>query len=143
MTTARRLRWFAQPEIAAYCADALREACEAERFTLAAYCFMPNHVHILVLSETETDLIQLVHRFKQRTGWWFKRQSAAGGLKASPTDATSALWQRSYHDHVLRRDEDIASVVRYILENPVRAGLKSSAEEYPFSWSIAGVSELA
>ena len=143
MTTARRLRWFAQPEIAAYYADALREACETEQFTLAAYCFMPDHVHVLVLSETETALIGLVHRFKQGTGWWLKRQSAAGGLKASPTDANGALWQRSYYDHVLRRDEDIASVVRYILENPVRAGLVSSAEEYPYSWSIAGVSELA
>ncbi len=51
------------------------------------------------------------------------------------------LRQKSYYDHVLRRDEDAGDVVRCILENPVRAGLASSTGEYPLAWSAFGVPE--
>jgi len=46
------------------------------------------------------------------------------------------LWQRSYFEHVLRDDEDPFQVARYILDNPVRAGLVQSPENYPFLGSL-------
>ncbi len=123
----------------------LRQACEKEGFTLAAYCFMPDHAHLLVQTETESDLVRLIHRFKQETGWWFRTRGEAGGLKASPTSpgARPRLWQKSYYDHVLRRDEELSEVIRYILENPVRAGLVASCDDYPYAWSSFGVPEAA
>ena len=42
----------------------------------------------------------------------------------------SALWQRGYHDHALRKDEDIKDVARYIVANPVRAGLVARVGDY-------------
>jgi REP element-mobilizing transposase RayT len=45
-------------------------------------------------------------------------------------------WQKDFYDHVIRTNEDIAAQVRYILDNPVRKGLASSWEEYPFKGSI-------
>ncbi len=45
-------------------------------------------------------------------------------------------WRKDYYDHVIRTREDIASQVRYILDNPVRKGLVSSWQEYPFKGSI-------
>lgn len=42
------------------------------------------------------------------------------------------LWQASFYDHVLRDDETDLFVIRYILENPVRAGLVERCEDYPF-----------
>jgi hypothetical protein len=67
-------------------------------------------------------------------------QTDAGALKGSPTDGLhhAALWQKSYHDHILRKEEAVADVVRYILENPVRAGLVDSIGEYPHAWSAFG-----
>jgi len=44
-------------------------------------------------------------------------------------------------DHVLRRDEDLESVRRYIRENPVRAGLVDVPEDYPFSGSLVAERE--
>ena len=41
------------------------------------------------------------------------------------------LWQRSYWDHVLRRDEDVRIVAEYIVQNPVRAGIVDEACRYP------------
>jgi len=40
------------------------------------------------------------------------------------------------YDHVLRKEESIEGVARYILDNPVRKGLVSDYKEYPFSWSF-------
>ena len=104
---------------------------------------MPDHVHLLVLTDAENDLVRLIHQFKQQTAWWFRNQPKAGGLKASPTSPTTRpnLWQKSYYDHVLRQDEDVADVVRYIWENPVRAGLVSSPNGYPYTWSAFGMPE--
>ncbi|MDZ4277654.1 MAG: transposase [Dehalococcoidia bacterium] len=142
-TTEGRRPWFRRADVAAHCAEQLKSACAAGGFGLTAYCFMPDHVHFLVLNEREGDLVRFMHRFKQRTGWWFRNRYLAGGLKASPTDARPSLWQKSYYDHLLRRGEDVAEVVRYILENPVRAGLAATAEEYPYAWSAFGVPQPA
>ena len=45
-------------------------------------------------------------------------------------------WQKDFYDHVIRKSEDIAVQVRYILDNPVRKGLVPTWEEYPFKGSI-------
>jgi putative transposase len=46
------------------------------------------------------------------------------------------LWQRYGYEHVVRDDEKTRVVARYIFENPVRAGLVRSPEEYPFIGSV-------
>ena len=46
------------------------------------------------------------------------------------------LWRLGYFEHVLRDEEDTVAVARYILGNPVRAGMVSSPEEYPFLGSM-------
>ena len=42
------------------------------------------------------------------------------------------MWARSFHDHALRRDENLLTVARYIVANPIRAGLVRRVGEYPF-----------
>lgn len=49
----------------------------------------------------------------------------------------SRLWQRYSYEHVLRGDEETLGVARYILENPVRAQLVTTVQEYPFLGSKA------
>mgnify|MGYP001558879990 FL=1 len=45
-------------------------------------------------------------------------------------------WQKDFYDHVMRKHEDIVAQVKYVLDNPVRKGLVSTWEEYPFKGSI-------
>jgi REP element-mobilizing transposase RayT len=85
-----------------------------------AYCLMPDHLHVLVRSPML--LGQIVRSLKTFT----TRSSHATGFHGK-------LWQDDYHDHILRRTEDAADIARYILDNPVRAGLVEHAEEYPWS----------
>lgn len=67
-----------------------------------------------------SDLRALAHKAKQLSAYDYRRRERR------------RLWQPSYWDHVLREDESILPFVRYILENPVRAGLVDSREEYPY-----------
>lgn len=109
----------------------LRAAAEMG-FAVIAYCFMPDHVHLVVEGLTETaDLKRFVHRAKQFSGYHFSKLKKA------------RLWQRYSYERVLRDDEGTQNVVRYVLENPVRAGLVKHPREYPFlGSSIYSVNDL-
>ena len=103
----------------------LRAACE-ERFALVAYCFMPDHAHLLIEAEQESSNGRaFIKRAKQFSGFYYSQQFGR------------RLWQRYGFEHVLRNDEATLSVARYILENPVRAGLVSCVEDYQFLGSTA------
>ena len=132
ITTYRRTPWFGDVAVAEYCAGALKEAADQESFRVYAYCFMPDHLHLLVGADADANLVRFVKNFKQSTGWWFHNRHLAGSLKASPT----SLWHKSYHDHVVRSEEDLLQVAKYIVGNPVRAGLVESAQDHPFSGSL-------
>ncbi|MGB5161465.1 MAG: transposase [Thermoanaerobaculia bacterium] len=86
--------------------------------TLAA-CLMPDHLHWLLSDASRAQ--EAVSRFKSvstRTSWSQGRHGK--------------LWQRSFWDHVIRRQEDLKAVAEYIIQNPVRQGLVREAREYPF-----------
>jgi len=93
-------------------------------FATVAYCFMPDHVHLLIEAQSEaSDCRQFIKRAKQFSGYYFKQKFG------------KALWQRYGFEHVLRDEEATLGVARYILENPVRAGLVARVEDYPFAGS--------
>ena len=56
--------------------------------------------------------------------------------KGQVSVAFTICLKKDFYDHVIRKSEDIVVQVRYILDNPVRKGLVSSWEEYPFKGSI-------
>ena len=102
----------------------LRAAMD-EKFTVIAYCYMPDHLHLLVNGEEEnSDCRTFIKRSKQFSGFYY--QMAFG----------RRLWQRYEYEHVLRADESLLSVARYILENPVRARIVTSVCDYPFTGSF-------
>jgi REP element-mobilizing transposase RayT len=91
-------------------------ACE-----VLAWVLMPDHLHMLV-AMTHVELPALVGGLKGRT---------ARLLNAS-LGRSGRLWQRGFHDHALRVEEDIVSAARYIVANPLRARLVEKIGEYPF-----------
>jgi putative transposase len=93
---------------------------------ITAYCFMPDHVHALVIGvEMDASVVQFVKMAKQRSGYWFTQS------RQQP------LWQEGYYDRVLRNDETIRKVIAYVIGNPLRAGLVERIEDYPFLGSAA------
>jgi putative transposase len=99
----------------------IRRAAAQEQFAIPAYCFMPDHLHLLVEGLTDTsNCLRFIRRAKQLSGFHYSREWQ------------QTLWQRYGFEHVLRSDEDTHRVARYIFENPIRAGLVSCAEQYEF-----------
>ena len=121
MCTHQRQRTFRSTMIVNRVLYHLKQAVAGAGFEITAYCFMPDHLHLLTegLSE-DADLRRFVHEFKQRSAFEYKRATG------------QPLWQPRYHDHVLRDDEATKSVAGYIIQNPVRAGLVEDPRRYPF-----------
>ncbi len=120
--TRDRVRVFAKPAVAEGAVDVLRERSAFHLVRVLAFCVMPDHVHIMLSPSRTCDVPTFVGQFKnlaQRRGWTL-------GVRG-------AFWQQSFHDRVLRRDDDVATVASYILDNPVRAGLVRCSREYAFS----------
>jgi putative transposase len=110
---------FCDGDVAAAVIAQFRRTAKKTEFALLAYCLMPDHAHLLVEgTSAAADLRSFAARAKQTTGQTYARR------------ARRLLWQERYYERVLRADEDARAVARYILENPVRAGLRTPAE-YP------------
>jgi putative transposase len=116
---------FTTATIVAEAIEQILLAAKACGFEILAYCFMPDHLHLLVEGRSDdSDLTRFVHQLKQRTSFTYRRHHQ------------NRLWQEGYFEHVLRDDEVTQTVAKYIFANPVRAGLVKEPLDYPFSGSL-------
>jgi REP-associated tyrosine transposase len=120
VSAARGHRPFTSTVAVRDCLQALSEACAEHRFTIRAYCFMRDHLHLLVEGSQDSSLVPFMKHFKQLSSYRHKQRT--GRL----------LWHRSYHDHVLRKEEEPRTTAEYIWNNPIRAGLAASRGTDPF-----------
>jgi REP element-mobilizing transposase RayT len=122
--------WMIRQEIAHLIAGALRfSADNLSQFALHAFVVMPNHVHMLVTPQIPASkFMQTLKGFTAREA---NRMLAREGQR---------FWQHESYDHWVRGDEQFGRIVRYIEENPVRAGLAASPEEYRWSSAYRGAS---
>ncbi|NOR17170.1 hypothetical protein GQ543_05615 [candidate division WOR-3 bacterium] len=105
--------------------DVLREKSKLFIFKVWAYCFMPNHLHLLLEGEDySSDMKKFISSFKQHTGYYYKKKM--GGR----------LWQVNFYEHVLRKEEETISIAYYIFNNPVRKGLVNDYKKYEFLGSF-------
>ena len=129
LTTHGRGVFFNVPVRVGAFVDALRLQTARMHYMVYAFCVMPDHVHVLCQPNAERpiSLISFVQQLKSGAS---RRLHLLG--------AAERIWQRGFHDHILRREENIAEVVNYILANPVRAGLTTDYAVYPYSYA-AGI----
>ena len=85
-----------------------------------AWVVMPDHLHWLIQLQ-EIPLPKLVLQLKSR--------SAIAINKAR--NASGRVWQKGFHDHALRKEEGLTATARYIVANPLRAGLVQRVGDYP------------
>jgi REP element-mobilizing transposase RayT len=91
---------------------------------MLAWVLMPDHWHGMLQLGRE-PLPRAMNRFKALGTQALRRECGAAG----------SVWARGFHDHALRSDEDMHAVARYIVANPVRAGLVKSVMSYPY-WNV-------
>jgi putative transposase len=103
--------------VAAAVADSIRYH-DGNWFDVIAYCIMPNHVHLVITplrksENQEYSLAEILHNIKRNSA---KRANQILGR-------TGAFWQHESYDHVVRNDAELERIVKYVLYNPVKAGL--------------------
>ena len=124
IVTQHRRPIFADQSTAVIALEWLDKTARRYAALVHAYCFMPDHVHILIEVPEEVSLQRLVRWFKQMSGYALKQSLGI------------PIWQVSYYDHVdhvLRKEEAIEEVARYIWNNPVAEGLVDDWSRYPLS----------
>jgi REP element-mobilizing transposase RayT len=103
--------------------DAVTECCNLRGYRLYGYCLMPDHLHVLLSpNNSGIPLARWLNTFKTFTSNEFTKRGN-----------TPPLWQRSAHDHVCRTGETAESVLKYIADNPVRAGLVKNWRDWKWT----------
>ncbi|MDD5300207.1 MAG: transposase [Gallionella sp.] len=94
--------------------------------TMLAWVLMTDHAHWLIELGEHDALSSVVNRIK----------SASARHMNVALMRNGALWSKGFHDHALRAEDDLPDTARYVVANPLRAGLVNSLGDYPF-WNAA------
>jgi REP element-mobilizing transposase RayT len=107
--------------------SAWRAASDLHGWNVGRYIIMPDHVHFFCQPQSldTVDLSEFIGAWKS----WTTHQSQL--LGCGPR-----LWQREFFDHLLRNSESYEEKWEYVRANPVRAGLVSRAEDWPWQGEI-------
>ncbi len=101
------------------CLSACEKICG---FTLYAYCLMGNHVHLL-LQEGKEPLSQVFKRLGVRYVYWYNWKY----------QRTGHLFQDRFKSEPIEDDTHFLAALRYIYQNPIKAGICKRPEDYPWS----------
>jgi REP-associated tyrosine transposase len=98
------------------------------RLNLHGAVVMPDHVHLILTPLYDGDSLCGIAEIMQ-------------GIKGTSAhkinhllNRSGQVWQRESFDRVLRREDSIRAKVEYMVQNPVRAGLVQTAEDYRWLW---------
>jgi REP element-mobilizing transposase RayT len=114
--------WLENPEIASIVSTAIRYF-NKERYELLAWTIMPNHVHVLLKLLGDYSLSSILHSWKSFTAREANRILARRG----------EFWQREYFDVLVTSDRQLEFFLRYVLNNPIKAGLCSEIFQWPWT----------
>ncbi len=101
-----------EPRCAEIVANALRHF-DGGRYDLLAYAVMPNHVHAVVQPRQDHSLDKILHSWKSFTAHEINKHLGRSGT----------VWQAQYYDHLVRGEQDLGNQIRYVMQNPAKAGM--------------------
>ena len=113
LTCANRRPVFSDPYLAKHAVYSIKRL--TPEATTIAFVIMPDHIHWLMQLNDRKNLSHTVRL-----------------LKIFISHKAGKIWQKGFYDHALRKEEDIKNIARYIILNPVRAGIVKTIREY--SW---------
>jgi REP element-mobilizing transposase RayT len=117
-------KWLAESKIAKIVAEAIKYQ-DGKQYLLNAFCVLPNHVHMLIdVQRSNVSLYRILQKLKSYTAIQANKILHRSG----------AFWHHESYDHVVRDETELERIVWYILENPVKAGLCKSWEDWKWSY---------
>jgi putative transposase len=121
-TTVERARIFENFHAACAAARCFEDSAVLGDAVMLAWVLMPDHAHWLIELSEHDVLGAVVNRIK----------SASARHANRVLDRKGALWSAAFHDHALREEDDLPDTARYVVANPLRAGLVKNLGDYPF-----------
>jgi putative transposase len=121
--TAQRTPLFRDRSVAELLLQELQRCRERLGFLLLSFVVMPDHVYLLLVPGSSADLPRVMQHIK---GGFGRVLNVAWG-------SSGAVWQQRFFEGAARTQVQLERWIRYIEENPVKAGLASSPSAYPFS----------
>ena len=102
---------------------------DGEWFDVIAFCIMPNHVHLVIApyeksEETDYSLSKIMHNIKRNSAKQANQTLGRAGT----------FWQHESYDHVVRDAAELERIIKYILNNPVKAGLVDEWTQWKWSY---------
>ena len=115
--TEGRNRWFEDFHCGRLMVRSLKQTMHTKTL---AFVVMPDHVHWLIQLLDETSLSKVLQAVKAASAHRLNRHLERKGK----------FWQKGFHDHALRHEEAVIEAARYIIANPLRAGLVGNVRMY-------------
>lgn len=126
--TENRSRYFENFNVACAASRCFEDGKLLRDAKMLAWVLMPDHVHWLIQLGEAGSLDGVVNRLKSSSARHVNKVLGRSG----------AIWIPAYYDHALREDEDLQAAARYVVANPLRAGLVNKIGDYPF-WNAVWV----
>jgi putative transposase len=123
---------FTEADDYAHYMELLRHYARIHHLEIWAYCLMPNHVHFVGVPQAADAMASVFRSVHMLYSQYFNRKAKA----------TGHLWQGRFYSCVLD-EAHVYAAVRYVELNPVRGGLASAAEDYPWSSAKGHVTGVA
>ena len=92
-------------------------------YSVLGYCLMPDHFHLIIKPGPRCNVSDIMKMVKGS----FTRKINKLGTEAG------SMWQRRFFDQVIRNERQLMMQLNYMHQNPVLAGLVSTAGDYPYS----------
>jgi putative transposase len=96
---------------------------------IGRFVILPDHIHLFVIFPADGPTLPS----------WIKSLKAVLGKTLLRSGISKPHWQEGFFDHLLRNKESYDQKWAYVLENPVRAGLCATADEWPWSGEITRI----
>lgn len=100
----------------------LKQYKELNKYIVYSYCLMDNHIHIL-MKEAEDNISNSIQRISSSYVWWYNNKY----------ERTGHLFQSRFKSEVVNTDGYLLTVMRYIHNNPIKAGIISNLKQYQWS----------
>jgi len=105
--------------------QAMRFQENENRIESLAFMLMPDHLHWLVALQHQTSLSEVMKSVKN-----YSARKIGNVLRKSGEVEAVHVWQDGFHDRAIRKEDDLPEVARYIIANPLRAGLVKKIGDY-------------
>jgi len=119
--------WLKNEKVASLISEAIHY-CDGKKYILDAFTIKPNHVHMVFYVERNevspyivTDILQSLKRYT--------------AMKCNRIlNRSGQFWQRESYDHVVRNNRELIRIIKYVLNNPVKAGFVERPEQWKWSY---------